>query len=560
MNINLIYHNSSFNFDLKKDVSIQYIEDLAAKLINKDKSFFNLLYEDTILSETPNSLLRDIVKSNDDISIIISPKKSLGLPKNKNILPKLKSCNYSTINNTEISLANNNLLSNETELSASFSEKSIKALQKLTKHNRTDRRKKKTDYISQNIVFEEVYDLKENELFSLLNNFSQKIKEYDNYLYRQYRNSFNKNKSKLMAYEKNVLELKDKQIKFIKSLINLLENKENNFLDELYKEIKQYNNKDIIVSYRNKNNQLESELSSSFPIKEKKSNSNQDLPLLLNKNNNNTIKKRLYLSQKRQPSINDKERRLKAMMDDENDNKISIIPKRNQENPFNNINLQEYNNNTINNIKSIKNNNQNSLNKNSTTNTITNANTNQSENSTFSKAQEKAAVINETHTPKKKSKDNINYYENGNNDNNKKKKKKTKDNKKEISYEDPSVSYKRVNTIENIKYDKNKVSTLFEISESYINENKDSDMSSDSSEDNNSENKDNNEMDHNKRKNTSKNVLYNYFEDIKNIKINLNKKKKSINDSDIRNSKIGYLVKAKNKKKKVGNNINDFLI
>jgi hypothetical protein len=117
----------------------------------------------------------------------------------------------------------------------------------------------------------------------------------------------------------------------------------------------------------------------------------------------------------------------------------------------------------------------------------------------------------------------------------KKRKKKTKDNKKEIIYKDPSVSYKRVNTIENIKYDKNKVSTLFEISESYINENKDSDMSSDSSEDNNSENKDNNEMDHNKRKNTSRNVLYNYFEDIKNIKINLNKKKNTINDSDIRN-------------------------
>ena len=558
MNINLIYHNSCFNFDLKRDVSIQYIEDLAAKLINKDKSFFNLLYEDTILSETPKSLLRDIVKSNDNISIIISPKKSPNLPKNKKILPKLKSCNYSTINNTENNLTNNNLLSNETELSPSFSEKSIKGLQKLTKRNRTDRRKKKTNYITQNIVFEEVYDLKEKELFSLLNNFSQKIKEYDNFLYIQYRNSFNKNKTKLMAYEKNVLELKDKQIKFIKSLINLLENKENNFLDELYKEIKQYNNKDIIVSYRNKNNQLESELSSSLAVIEKKSNSNQDLPLLLNNNNNNTIKKRLYLSQKRQPSINDKERGLKTIMDDENDNKISIIPKRNKDIPFNNISLQEYNNNTINNIKSIKNNNQNSLKKNSTTNTITNANTNQRENSTFSKAQEKTAVINATQTPKKKSKDKSNYY--GNNDNNTKGIKKNNDNEKEISNEDQSVSYKRVNTIENIKYNKNKVSTLFEISESYANENKDSDMSSDSSEENNSGNKDNNEMDHTKRKNASRNVLYNYFEDIKNLKINLNKNKKSKNNSDIRLSKIGYLVKAKNKKKKIRNNINDFLI
>ena len=77
-------------------------------------------------------------------------------------------------------------------------------------------------------------------------------------------------------------------------------------------------------------------------------------------------------------------------------------------------------------------------------------------------------------------------------------------------------------------------------------------MSSDSSENNNSDEKD-------KRKGNN-NILFNYFEDIKSLKNNL-KNKKSINDSDIRNSKIGYLVKAKNRKsRKFGVNVNDFLI
>ena len=54
-------------------------------------------------------------------------------------------------------------------------------------------------------------------------------------------------------------------------------------------------------------------------------------------------------------------------------------------------------------------------------------------------------------------------------------------------------------------------------------------------------------------------------EDIKTLKSNLNKQKKSINYSLIKNSKIGYLIKAKHRKvsqriKKLGNNANDFLI
>ena len=57
MNIDLKYKNKSYNFQLRKDISIKYIEDMASKLISKDKSSFDLLYNNNILSEYSNYLL-----------------------------------------------------------------------------------------------------------------------------------------------------------------------------------------------------------------------------------------------------------------------------------------------------------------------------------------------------------------------------------------------------------------------------------------------------------------------------------------------------------------------
>ena len=580
MNINLIYHNSSFNFDLRKDISIQYLEDLTSKLINKDKSSFDLIYKDITLTENSKSLLKDIVQTDENISIKITPKLTMTQLKEKNILPKLKTFNHSNVNYTESNVTNNNiLLSNESELSQSFSDHSIKVLQKLTKHNTLNKRKKnlKTEYITQNIVFEEIYNLKENELLSLLKNFTEKIKEYDDILYKKCKNSFNKSNSELLLYEKNVMDFKDKQIKFIKKLLHYFDNKETDFLDDFYNEIKQYDNSEIILNYKSKISKLESKLLSPLiSIEKNYSNSNKELPLLLNNNINNKLRNKLYLSQKRAPNditINEMEKEQKSLFYNENEKKKNkIIPKRNSINTYESIHIEEQNNTTNNkntNNKKLKK-------KNSITNT-TKANTNQSENSTNSKVQEKAYNIPNTIIPKqlntnknsnnnennKNSNDDINS-KNNNNFNNEKKNK--IDNKlKLMRNKKRSETYKRVNSIENIKYNRNKVSTLFEISESYVNENLDSDRYSNSSEKNISEDKNTKEMNYNNQKKSNYNLFFHNSEDINNLKINLNKKKKSMNYSVIKNSKIGYLVKAKNRKinqriKKLGNNVNDFLI
>jgi hypothetical protein len=90
MNIELIYKNNSFNFDLRKDISVKYLEDMASKLISKDKSSFDLLYNNNNLSEYSNSLLKDVTKNEGTIPIVISPRINKNKTKIQKVLPKIK--------------------------------------------------------------------------------------------------------------------------------------------------------------------------------------------------------------------------------------------------------------------------------------------------------------------------------------------------------------------------------------------------------------------------------------------------------------------------------------
>ena len=562
MNINLIYQNNTFNFDLRKDISIKYLEDLASKLINKDKSSFELLYKDNILSEHKNSLLKDIVETENNIPINITTKHPNKLIKtSKKVFPKIK---FKNNNNKESNDLKNNLLLNETEISQSLSENSLKVFHNLSKHHF---KRNKIEYTTHNKVFEEIYNAKDNEIYNLMKNLSQKIKEYDDVLYKNYKNNYNK--SELIIFEKNIVSFKDKQIKYLKKLINFFEPIEKNDfssqnitldLDELYNHLNSYNNKDYYIQIQNNNinnnynsynniteigiNKKEKKMLS--PIKEKSyANSNKELPLIVN----NKIKKdnKLYYSEKRNNNNNKDEKKDKSLFFLQNrNNKLKLKNDSNtNQNLYQSLDIQEQINKE--NDKKKINENKNSEKKNSIGNT-TKANTNQSENSNSisSKLSNRNSNI---IIPKK-----INITENNNNNNNNQNKKSSR-NKKRFDL------FKRVNTIQNINYNKNKVSTLFEISESFKKENKESESDrykNNISESKSSDDKDSNEI------NKKEEEYFNDNEDIKKLKKNLNEKK-SINYSLIKNSKIGYLIKAKNRKvdqriKKLGTNPNDFLI
>ena len=72
--------------------------------------------------------------------------------------------------------------------------------------------KKTIEYISENKVFEEIYNTKEEEVVNLMKNLSQKIKEYDDILYKKFKNNSKSNNNELSSYEKCIIEFKDKQI------------------------------------------------------------------------------------------------------------------------------------------------------------------------------------------------------------------------------------------------------------------------------------------------------------------------------------------------------------
>ena len=221
MHINFIYKNNNFNFDIKNDVSIVYLKNLVNKIIKRDNSSFDLFYNNKILSEKGPSIF-NIAKNETSIVIIISlkntskSKKTLNDSKLK--LPVLTTSNKPSISQTE-SYVKNNANSNESDI---FSESEIKDLKHCAKYlsrKNFDQFQKK--YITINKVFEDLYKLKEGEIYKLMKNIENKILEFDDVLYKNYKNSSNKDNSQLILFEKNIIDFKDRQIQFLKKVKNL---------------------------------------------------------------------------------------------------------------------------------------------------------------------------------------------------------------------------------------------------------------------------------------------------------------------------------------------------
>ena len=77
MNINLIYKGKNYNFDLRKDITLKYIQNLVSKLISKNSSTIELMYKNSKLGEYPETtLLKDITKDDTAISITITLKEN----------------------------------------------------------------------------------------------------------------------------------------------------------------------------------------------------------------------------------------------------------------------------------------------------------------------------------------------------------------------------------------------------------------------------------------------------------------------------------------------------
>ena len=308
MNISLVFRGNIFNFDLRKDVNLKYIQDLASKLISKHISTFHLLYNNKNLSDYPEiTLIKDLIKDDNNISILIILKENnnLSLSEKKQ---KLNNKDLDLSKNSS-NITNSKIILNTPLVTPIHSQKRNQSLNQQFSNNIFNR--KQTEYSTKNKVFEEVYNLKENEIYSLMNNLSQKIKEYDTILYKQFKNN---TKCESSLYERCILDYKDKQIKFLKKLLNYFDTNEKDFasgdipLTEFYKDLKQYNNPKTIILYNNtdysKSNNINnnkkklSKTDSKIKLDESnniRNNQNKKLPILPTSKSNNA--KKYFLSQ-----------------------------------------------------------------------------------------------------------------------------------------------------------------------------------------------------------------------------------------------------------------------
>ena len=517
MNINLIYQKKAFNFDLREDTSIKYLEDLFGKLnqiINPQKNNIHFL------SKNPGSLLKDLINTEEtNIPIEISLKNNTK-SNTKKILPKINlSKDYKVFSKEKYNKGK--ILLNKTEIyNIPNKDYSIKDLQENSKQNySSDKyRMNRNDKIIKNEIFESLYNNKEKEILSLMNNLSQIIKEYDSILYKKQKSEM-KNKE-LLLFEKNVLEFKSNQIKILQKLVNYFDKKESNYLrgnidlDDFYLDLKfsflndDSKKKDKEKEFpptplNNRNKNQYNNISSSLPVLTRNIEINPKNKLFSSKEQleKNSIKSNETLKEKKEVDnllFKSERKNIK----DKNSNKSSYLFK-NQENIQNKNYLGK---NVLDNDESDK---------------------SQSENSTLSKPQNVCRTI----IPK-------NIINEINNDS--KGINSIAINKNNNSDEDDVENIKVLNRQNNLmKY--NKIDTLFEISELQNNNNEKNDSSQ----------SDKNSLENNKKEDDN-------FEDKKNYS------RKSINVF-VKNNKLGFMIRDKRRKttkraKKLGINANDFLI
>ena len=260
MNINLSYEGKNYNFDVPKNVKIDYLKELSSKLFKSDKKLLELMCNNIkIDGKNEDILIQDLIPK-DKTSTILTVQMNEDLQKdkiqNKELSPPKKSIEVKTVKKEN--KGNKNILSNN------------------------------NDEIYENRLFIANYIKKSNELFLTIKNFNDKIKEIDNKLNRKMKN-FNIDSDnnifyyELSLFEKRVIDFQNSQINYYKELIHILnkgkneeETQEINF-DTFYNKILLNNYEDI--------------LDNEYKPKKNKRNKNKLLPNIEKINNCKSINK-----------------------------------------------------------------------------------------------------------------------------------------------------------------------------------------------------------------------------------------------------------------------------
>ena len=268
MNVLIVYKNQTYNIKIKEDISIINLKNLVSKKIERNKSSFDLYYNNEILLENKSSLFQ-ITEGERNIRINVLLKRTNSINK-MNLVNKNKELPFLTLSSKRYSLNKDDdglkINLDETEI---FSNSSTKDLSKYAKSNKKynnlgSKAKQKTiKYTTRNKVFEDIYNTKEENIIDLMKELKNKILEYDDILYKNNKSGFDNNNNKLLLYEKNVINYKDKQILFLKKLLTNFDGKEASSFSEgkldlqnFYQEISNFtvnkNENTFIQSYSQK--------------------------------------------------------------------------------------------------------------------------------------------------------------------------------------------------------------------------------------------------------------------------------------------------------------------
>ena len=423
MNINLVYEGKNYNFDIPNGVTIDYLKELSSKIFNSDKALLDLVYNNKKFQlNDDNTLIRDLIPDGEkNVILTVQIHKKIKDKKKDEEIPlvtlktrsiesngkEAKKVDEDTTNEKQEKQEKSKKIENNKIIKKS-SDKKENHNEELNNSNNNNKNSKRIVIINNNKninilkkdldikSFESKYIKKNRELLSLMNEFNNKIKEIYLSLFKKYKNlrvngitnniSLSSNNSsissiinsslnnnafyELTLYEKKVIDFQEKQIKYYKKLLLLIQkyNKDGDFfkLNEFFTNLVLYginnnikdnikDNTKLIQMLKLKkitNNNIlsvnNSLLGSSSP-KIQKSN----LPPLTTKNNNSSI------FEKKNNSINLKNNfssitPIKNKKDDKNanslnyektkDEKTKNINILNLNSPNNNNNLNDLNN------------------------------------------------------------------------------------------------------------------------------------------------------------------------------------------------------------------------
>ena len=330
MNINLVYEGKDYNFDIPNGVTIDYLKELSSKIFNSEKDLLDLIYNnEKVANNDKNTLIRDLIPEGETSAVLtVQINKNLKKNNNNQITPlvDLKQKNIQTIikEADENLTSENNIIkkkqkkkidkNNKLEKDYTSEHKSDKSISYKTKLKNImpatsiNNIKKKTNLnnkiklifngikdksnknlnnllekeMSKKILFETTYVKKNNELLSLIKEFSEKIKKIYLILYKKLKDSgstsnsvsnnislFSSNNTtrsninlnlnnnyyfELSLYEKKIISFLEKEILYYKSLLEIMKQYDSNIninkLSEFYNKLMIFNyigNKNIIL-------------------------------------------------------------------------------------------------------------------------------------------------------------------------------------------------------------------------------------------------------------------------------------------------------------------------